>query len=143
MGSLLDFAPPSPYAPRPWLANSAWNSPALRSLNYCHSDKPCCSEKSSNDPISFILCGAIKIGGKPLSSVKKMAEFLCGARSKFVHNAELMLEVGGGTNLSGKQNKVAQSNLSMAVLLASVEEGILVYFTRKKHKPPVSPGATQ
>ena len=78
------------------------------------------------------LCSAINIGGKPLVSVKKVVEFLYNARSKFVHNAEFVLEVGSSTNLSEKQNKVIQSNLSMDVLLASVEEGILAYFNRKE-----------
>lgn len=89
------------------------------------------------------LCGAIKIGGKPLSSVKKVAEFPYSARSEFVHNAEFVLQVGSGTNFSGKRSKVVQSNLSMEVLLESVEEGILAYFTRKKHNHPVNPDAMQ
>lgn len=82
------------------------------------------------------LCGAIKIDGKPLSSVKKVAEFLYNARSEFVHNAEFVLEVGSGTNFSGNQSKVVQSDLSMEVLLESIEEGILAYFIHKKRADP-------
>ena len=87
------------------------------------------------------LCNAIKIGGEPLASVKKVAEYLYEARSEFVHEAQLVLRVGSGTNFSKKGSKKVQSNLSMEVLLESVEEGIWAYFNRKKDNPPVNPDA--
>lgn len=74
------------------------------------------------------LCNAIKIGGKPLDSVTKVAEFLYEARSKFVHEAQFVLEVSNVTAFSRKGNKVVQSELSIEVLLETVEEGILAYF---------------
>ena len=83
-------------------------------------------------PRQEALCSAIKIEGKPLGSVKKVAEFLYEARSSFVHGAEWVLMVGGGSNFSRKGSRVVQSNLEMDVLLESVEEGICAYFDKRK-----------
>ena len=77
------------------------------------------------------LCSSIKLGDKPLDSVKKVAEFLYEARSGFAHNAEIVLMVGWGSNLSRKGNKVVHANLELKVLLESVEKGILAYFAKR------------
>ena len=74
------------------------------------------------------LCSAIKIEGRPLDSVKKVAEFLYKERSSFVHGAELVLMVGSSSNYSRRGNKVVESNLEMDVLMGCVEEGLLAYF---------------
>ncbi|HJT21510.1 MAG TPA: hypothetical protein VJ746_13625 [Nitrospira sp.] len=76
------------------------------------------------------LCNAIKLEGTPLDSVKKVAEFLYEARSGFVHNADIVLMVGGGSNFSRKGKKLVQANLELNVLLESVENGILTYFKK-------------
>lgn len=79
-----------------------------------------------------VLCSAIKIGEHPLDSVTKVAEFLYDSRSKFMHEAQMVLELGSGIHFSRLRNKVVQSTLSIDVLLESVEEGILAYFDRVK-----------
>ena len=74
------------------------------------------------------LCSAIKVDGKPLSSIKKVAEFLYDLRSKFVHEARLVLSLVGYTALSLKGEKVVQIDLSVETLLEAFEEGVLAYF---------------
>ena len=74
------------------------------------------------------MCSAIKVDGKPLSSIKKVAEFLYDLRSKFVHEARLVLSLVGYTALSLKGEKVVQIDLSVETLLEAFEEGVLAYF---------------
>ena len=74
------------------------------------------------------LCAAIRVDDKPLASVKKVAEFLYELRSKFVHEARLVLSLGGSTALSAKGQKVVETNLSVETLLDVFEEGVLAYF---------------
>jgi hypothetical protein len=78
------------------------------------------------------LCNAIRIDGQPLTSVKKVAEFLYEKRSKFVHDAQLLSQIrdDNATVLSMKGNKVVQTELSIESLLQAFEEGLLVYFGR-------------
>ncbi len=84
------------------------------------------------------LCCAITIEGKPLNSVKRVAEFLYEERSSFVHGAETVLMVGNVSNYSRKGNKVVESNLKMDVLLECVEEGLLAYFkTSSNQRMPI------
>ncbi len=83
------------------------------------------------------LRNAIKVEGKPLDSVKRVAEFLYEERSKFVHEAELVLMACSGSNYSRKGSKVVESNLEMDVLLACVEEGLLAYFGKHQKSEEV------
>jgi hypothetical protein len=74
------------------------------------------------------LCGAITVAGKPLASIKKVAEFLYDLRSKFVHEARLVLSLVGYTALSMKGKKFVEIDLSVETLLEAFEEGVLAYF---------------
>ena len=74
------------------------------------------------------LCEAIRVDEKPLASIRKVAEFLYDLRSKFVHEARLVLSLGGFTALSSKGQKVVETNLSVETLLEVFEEGVLAYF---------------
>jgi hypothetical protein len=74
------------------------------------------------------LCTAIRVNGKPLASIKKVAEFLYDLRSKFVHEARFVLSLVGYTALSMKGEKVVQIDLSAETLLEAFEEGVLAYF---------------
>jgi len=75
------------------------------------------------------LCSAIRVDGKPLASIKKVAEFLYDLRSKFVHEARFVLSLVGYTALSMKGEKVVQIDLSVETLLETFEEGVLAYFS--------------
>lgn len=76
------------------------------------------------------LCSAIKVGGNPLASIKKVAEFLYNLRSKFVHEARLVLSLVVGCFIEPptKGRKVVKIDLSVEVLLETFEEGVLAYF---------------
>jgi hypothetical protein len=74
------------------------------------------------------LCNAIRVGGQTLASIEKVAEFLYDLRSKFVHEAELVLGLGELTYFSMKKEKVVQTELSIDTLLEAFEEGVLAYF---------------
>lgn len=75
------------------------------------------------------LVSSIHVGGAPLKSIRKLAEHLYELRSKFVHEAVLVLSLGRGTVLSlGKKGKLVRTNLPVPVLLEAFEEGLLVYF---------------
>jgi hypothetical protein len=73
---------------------------------------------------------AIKTNGKPLASIKKVAQFLYDLRSKFVHESRLVLQVNGEKVLSMKDKKVVQTNLSLEILLEAFEVGVQLYFDR-------------
>lgn len=89
------------------------------------------------------LCKMIRSDGEPLTSITEVANLLYMARSEFVHAAELVLQVGSGTHFSKKGRKKFQSNLSMEVLLKSVEEGILAHFDGKAHRTPIDQDTAQ
>jgi hypothetical protein len=77
------------------------------------------------------LCEAIVVDGKPLGSVQKVAEFLYDIRSKFVHEARLVLqfvEFPVSFALSTKGKKVVETDLPIDTLLDAFEEGVLEYF---------------
>jgi hypothetical protein len=72
------------------------------------------------------LCGAIKIKGKPLGSVRKVAEFLYNLRSKFVHEGQLALHISGSAVASVRAG--IDTQLSMDVLSEAFEQGVLAHF---------------
>lgn len=76
------------------------------------------------------LCNAIKVNGKPLASIKKVAEFLYELRSKFVHEARLVPELSSITAFSMRDRRVVETELSIDTLVEAFEEGVLVYFSR-------------
>jgi hypothetical protein len=76
------------------------------------------------------LCKAVSVNGKPLASIKKVADFLYDLRSKFVHKARLTLQLGDLLTLSMKGRRVVESQLSIDILLDTFEEGVLAYFNK-------------
>jgi hypothetical protein len=74
------------------------------------------------------LCSAIRVGGNPLVSIKKVAEFLYDLRNKFVHEARPVWSLVGFMALEKKKKKVVKTDLSVGVLLDTFEEGVLAYF---------------
>jgi hypothetical protein len=78
------------------------------------------------------LCDAIKVDRQPLVSIKKVADFLYELRSKFVHQAQFVLDLEDNTVFSMKKDKVTQTNLSMETLLETFEEGVVKYFEERK-----------
>jgi hypothetical protein len=72
------------------------------------------------------LCHAIKVNGKPLGSVKKVAIFLYDLRSKFVHEGQLSLHVSERRVTSVRAG--IETQLSMDVLSEAFEQGLLAHF---------------
>jgi hypothetical protein len=79
-------------------------------------------------PQKKALSHAIKINGKPLDSIKKVAQFLYDLRSKFVHEGRLVLPVYGEKVISMKNKKVVQTQLPLDILLEAFEQGVILYF---------------
>ncbi|HRH72377.1 MAG TPA: hypothetical protein PLM62_04765 [Zoogloea sp.] len=74
------------------------------------------------------LVSAIEIGGKPLPSIKRLAEFLYNLRSKFVHEGRVVLQISDQPVMSVGRKRVIFANLPMDLLFATFEEGLLAYF---------------
>lgn len=74
------------------------------------------------------LCNAVHINGAPLGSIKKLAEFLYNIRSKFIHEAELALQVSELRHFSPDKKNIVKTELRMALLLDAFEEGLVAYF---------------
>jgi hypothetical protein len=74
------------------------------------------------------LLNAVQIKRKPVASIKKLAEFLYTVRSKFVHEAELVLQLSGPM-LSLKSGKPQYTKLTMPLICAAFEEGFVAYFS--------------
>jgi hypothetical protein len=72
------------------------------------------------------LCRAIRINGKPLDSVKKVARFLYDLRSKFVHEGRLALHVSESPVTSVRAG--IETQLSMDALCEAFEQGVLGHF---------------
>lgn len=74
------------------------------------------------------LCHSIQIDGKPITTIKKLAQFLYSLRSEFVHAAQLVLHVSGSTTYHLEEKGLTRSSLSLSILLDAFEEGVLSYF---------------
>jgi len=74
------------------------------------------------------LCHSIQIDGKPIATIKKLAQFLYDLRSDFVHEAQLVLHVSDSTTYHLEEKGLTRSNLSLSILLKAFEEGVLSYF---------------
>lgn len=73
------------------------------------------------------LCSAVEIERQPVANIKKLAEFLYTTRSKFVHEAELVLKLSGSTYHFG-QKKPVHTRLTMPLFFSAFEEGLVAYF---------------
>lgn len=74
------------------------------------------------------LCSAVEIDHTPVQNIKKLAEFLYNIRSKFVHEAELILELSGPTHHFGRK-KLLHTKLTMSLFFSAFEEGLVAYFS--------------
>lgn len=74
------------------------------------------------------LCGAVRMDHKPMASIKKLAEYLYDIRSKFVHQADLVLQMSGSTYHLGHK-KLIHTQLTMPLLFSAFEEGLVAYFS--------------
>lgn len=75
------------------------------------------------------LGNAVYVGGSPLESIQKLAQHLYTLRSKFVHEAVLVLTLSDRPVLSlEKKGKLVQTNLPLPALMETFEEGVLAYF---------------
>ena len=74
------------------------------------------------------LCGAVRMDRKPMASIKTLAEYLYDIRSKFVHQADLVLQMSGSTYHLGHK-KLIHTQLTMPLLCAAFEEGLVAYFS--------------
>lgn len=122
-----------------WLQSnrdSAVPIPDIAALNVLH-DKYKLTYGSIRRCVSFFnrlsaerqaeLCGAVQINRRPLESIKKLAEFLYNTRSKFVHEAEVVLQLSGSTYHFGQKNPV-HTKLTMPLFFSAFEEGLVAYF---------------
>jgi len=73
------------------------------------------------------LCGSITRNKKPTAEIKKLAEYLYHLRSKFVHNAELVREIGSPIYVVTKKGLV-HSKLTVAAVFRAFELGLLSHF---------------
>jgi hypothetical protein len=71
---------------------------------------------------------SVLINGVPIASTKKLAEFLYTLRSKFVHEAELVLQVGDFRLWSQTKKGITETVLPVPLLCAAFEEGLVAYF---------------
>ncbi len=86
---------------------------------------------AANSPFEYrqqALCNAIRVDGKPLASIKKVAEFLYDLRRKFVHEARLVLQLSSFPALSMRGQLAVETELSIDALLEAFEESVLGYF---------------
>lgn len=77
------------------------------------------------------LCESIQPGGTPISNIKKLAEHLYQLRSKFVHEAQFVLQIGETPMFSFEKSKVTRNTLTVPILLEAFEEGVLAYFNEE------------
>lgn len=73
------------------------------------------------------LCKSVEFEGKPLDGIKKVALHLYELRSKFVHEAELVLQLGRPMHHI-TQKGYFYVNLSVPALLDAFESGVVAYF---------------
>lgn len=77
------------------------------------------------------LCKSIQPGGMPIASIKKLAEYLYQLRSKFVHEAQFVLQVCETPMCLFEKKKVTRSTITISTLMEAFEEGVLAYFNNE------------
>jgi hypothetical protein len=65
-------------------------------------------------------------------TIENLSKYLYNLRSKFVHEAELVVNMSGRTTLSRCGKKVVICKLSLIKLMGFFEEGLITYFTSEK-----------
>jgi hypothetical protein len=62
-------------------------------------------------------------------SIDNLSKYLYNLRSKFVHEAQLVVNMSGRTTVSKYGNKFAVCRLSLNKLMAFFEEGLIINFS--------------
>lgn len=62
------------------------------------------------------------------ATIENLAKYLYEMRSKFVHEAELVLHMSEGTSISRRGNKLLECNLSIKDAMIFFEEGLITHF---------------
>jgi len=62
-------------------------------------------------------------------SIDNLSKYLYNLRSKFVHEAQLVVNMSGRTTVSKYSKKVVICRLSLKKLMAFFEEGLIIYFS--------------
>lgn len=62
------------------------------------------------------------------ATIENLAKYLYELRSKFVHDAELVLGISEGTSISRRDNKLVVCRLSIRDIMIFFEEGLIEYF---------------
>lgn len=65
-------------------------------------------------------------------TIENLSKYLYNLRSKFVHEAELIVNISGQTTISRYGKKVVICKLSIGNLMKYFEEGLIKYFTPTK-----------
>ncbi len=68
------------------------------------------------------------------ATIENLSKYLYTLRSKFVHEAELIVNMSGRTTISRHEKKVVICKLSLRNLMKYFEEGLISYFTPGKRK---------
>jgi hypothetical protein len=76
------------------------------------------------------LCNAVEIDNKPIGTIKKFSDHLYQLRSKFVHDAEVVLQFSGPTHHLSRKGLMF-TNLNMPLIYSAFEEGLVAYFREK------------
>ena len=63
------------------------------------------------------------------ASIENLSKYLYTLRSKFVHEAELIVNVSGSTTISRNGSKVVRCKLSLNNLMKYFEEGLITHFS--------------
>jgi hypothetical protein len=76
------------------------------------------------------LCRAVEINRKPIKNIKALSQYLYEIRSKFVHEADLVLQLSGPMH-HFLPDKYVHTNLTLPTLFSAFEEGLVAYFRSK------------
>lgn len=77
------------------------------------------------------LCRAVRRNGTPVEDVRQVAKFLYELRSKFVHQADLILQLSEATVVSRIKGKVVVCDVSLGDLLSAFEECMVKVFRER------------
>ena len=77
------------------------------------------------------LCKAVRVEQKPMDSIEAVAKFLYDLRSKFVHEARLVLELSDGVMISKVNKKISACEVALTDLTSAFEEGVIKVFRER------------
>ena len=67
-------------------------------------------------------------------TIENLSKYLYNLRSKFVHEAQLVVNMSGRTTVSRNGKNIVICKLSLKKLMEFFEEGLITYFTPEKRK---------